>query len=390
MVAQEKDLGPPSIGELLPLEEITIYISNDRESPLVAKVANTLKERVVGQDEACEVVARHVVMAEAGIVQPDRPKAVLFFLGPKGTGKTSMAKALAYYMFGEEAKKHLKIIPCGEFEDSHSVYLLIGAPPGYIGHDDPPLISAEFLQKPNIVVFDEIEKADFALTYLLLNIMEEGKMMVSQPSGPKSAMTHEVSFGQSILIFTSNIGSEDIQKYLKGTFGFVSSDQPVTDKSLESTAHRALRRYYMGIPEFIDRVDDIVVFKQLRKEHYLQIFQIAMAEQNGYMREQFIAPPMLKATERLAQYIVDKLDVREGARQMRHVLKRTVWTPLADLFLNQDMSGKEIQVDIVNGQIQFSYLRAQENTSGPTPKKPSPELEKAAAAAAKKKAKTAS
>ena len=290
------------------------------KSSRVETIAESLGGSVFGQDEACLAVARAVARQENGLNDPTRPLSVLFFAGPTGTGKTEMSRALSEYMFYSPKHPRLKIINCAEFNESHKVSILLGAPPGYVGYGTPPLIPPEFLRNKNIIVFDEIEKAHPDFWEALLSIMEEGKVgtRVGNALGAKEI---DLDFTKSFLIFTSNVGAEEISS--KG-MGFNPH------KSVQSDALGGIRRHFKALPEFLGRVDEFVVFKELKRASYEKIYWKFLDEINSTLGT------YITTTQELMRHIVDNSIGEFGARDMRHAIDKILLQPLSDAMSSTD------------------------------------------------------
>src|SRR5271167_2142433 len=236
---------------------------------------NTLRRKIVGQDQAIEKVAEIYQMFLAGLNAPGRPVGNLLFLGPTGSGKTRVVEAVAEALFGD-AKACIKI-DCAEFQHSHEIAKLIGSPPGYLGHREThPLLTQEALNqwhteklKLSILLFDEIEKASDALWQLLLGILDKATLTLGD--------NRRVDLSQCIIILTSNLGSSEMSNLVDGGLGFAQKAKQVDsslDEKIDRTAVDAARRKFT--PEFMNRIDKVVAFKTLRPEHLEQILDIEL------------------------------------------------------------------------------------------------------------------
>lgn len=318
------------------LERVTL------ESSHTDDIAMSLQETVFGQDEACRALARRIAIFESGLSNPDRPLGVELFLGPTGTGKTEMSHALATHLFHDRNSEQLKIIDCAEFSQGHSTSSFTGAPPSYIGYGDELLISEDFLANRNIIVFDEIEKAHPDLHKLLLGIMEDGRMRFNKKDGQGV-----LNFSNSIIILTSNVGVKEAQALQegKGRIGFGQQDQSPRDTNQENkqVSLQALRN--MFAPEFINRIDDIVVFKELEDAQFDLIFNKFLNEINDIVVQRNENAPFIAATVEFKDFILGKIDRRYGARDIKRHLDRELLENIADIFMGVDIRGSILVAD---------------------------------------------
>lgn len=311
----------------------------EKPESYVVSVAKELGQIVFGQEEACRAVARRVAMFETGLNDPNRPLGVEFFLGPTGVGKTEMAHALSKHLFGDPNSNQLKIIDCSEFWDRHTVARLLGAPPSYVGYGDPPLIDQNFLNNRNIIVFDEVEKGSQQLHRVLLSIMEDGRA-TARIRTPFGAVETELDFTKSILILTSNVGADLLEKARRGGghIGF----NPSSTKNLEEVGKQALKEEFKHMPEFVGRLDDIVVFQPLQREQYERIFWKFIEEMNKDLSQQLKSPPYITATAEFRDFILSKIDYKFGARDMRHILDKELLERVADYLMAYNLYGKPV------------------------------------------------
>lgn len=323
----------------------------EKPESLVFSIARNLEQTVYGQEEACRVLARRVAMFEAGLSDPNRPLGVEFFLGPTGTGKTETSHALAKHLFDDPNSSQLKIIDCSEFWDRHTVARLVGAPPSYVGYGDPPLITPGFLNNRNIIVFDEVEKGSTQLHRILLSIMEDGRLRARQRVEYGTVET-VLDFSKSVIILTSNIGAAELEKVRRGggKIGFNASSTP---QKLEDIGKEELKKEFKDMPEFVNRIDDVVVFKPLEKQHYEKIFWKFLGELNNDLCQQLKAPPFISASTEFRDYIMSKVDYKFGARDMRHILDQELLERLADYLMANNLNGKPVVATYESGEIEF-------------------------------------
>src|SRR3974390_2228729 len=300
---------------------LATVLDPSRRSGDAREFENSLRRKIVGQDQAIEKVAEIYQMFLAGLNAPGRPVGNLLFLGPTGSGKTRVVEAVAEPLFGD-ARACIKI-DCAEFQHSHEIAKLIGSPPGYLGHREThPLLTQEALNqwhteklKLSILLFDEIEKASDALWQLLLGILDKATLTLSD--------NRKIDFSQCVIIMTSNLGATEMMNLVDGGFGFapkvVEVDEPFDDK-IQRTAVEAARRKFT--PEFMNRIDKTVVFKTLRDEHLSQILDIelGMVQQRVLMAagtNQFV----FNCTSAVKEYLLKEgTDPRYGARHLKRAI----------------------------------------------------------------------
>src|SRR5205807_121189 len=277
---QEEVDGPPPSGSGLkdPMRtNLATVLDPTRRSNDAKEFDNALRRKIVGQDQAIEKVAEIYQMFLAGLNPPGRPVGNLLFLGPTGSGKTRVVEAMAESMFGD-ARACIKI-DCAEFQHSHEIAKLIGSPPGYLGHREThPLITQEALAashteklKLSFLLFDEIEKASDALWQLLLGMLDKATLTLGD--------NRRVDLSQTVIFLTSNLGGGEISELMQGGMGFIQpKDKPATgmDAKVERTAVEAARRKFS--PEFMNRLDSVVVFRPLKREELDEVLAIELGQ----------------------------------------------------------------------------------------------------------------
>jgi ATP-dependent Clp protease ATP-binding subunit ClpC len=312
------------------------------ESERLLQMEAALHQRVIGQDEAIQAIARAVRRSRAGLKDPKRPIGSFIFLGPTGVGKTELTKALAQFMFGTEDA--LIQIDMSEFMERHSVSRLVGAPPGYVGYEDAGQLTEALRRRPySIVVFDEIEKAHPEAHNMLLQIMEEGHLA--------DARGRRVDFRNAIVVMTSNIGAELIRQ--TSSLGFnIQRDVEVEAKyafdEMRKKLMEALRKAFR--PEFVNRVDAIIVFHALTREQIAQIVDLELAKVSERLADHQI---LLQASES-ARALLAQLgfDPEMGARPLRRVIQNKVEDRLSDGLLSGEFrTGDRVMVDAAEGEI---------------------------------------
>jgi ATP-dependent Clp protease ATP-binding subunit ClpB len=292
-----------------------------------------LHERVVGQDEAVALVANAIRRNRAGLSDPNRPIGSFIFLGPTGVGKTELAKALAQFMFDDD--KAMVRVDMSEYMEKHSVSRMIGAPPGYVGYDEGGQLTEHVRRRPySVILFDEIEKGHPDVFNTLLQILDDGRLTDGQG--------RTVDFKNTVIIMTSNVGSHIIHD--ANPIGF-SVNQKVKNNSQEEVRKRlleALRQTFR--PEFLNRVDDIIVFNTLSKEHLEVIIDLQLKRIEKMLAERGLKLVVTKAAKELI--ISDGYDPNFGARPMRRSIQRLVQDPLAlRLLAGEYLAGETVVVD---------------------------------------------
>lgn len=294
-----------------------------------------LHQRVVGQDEAVKAVSRAVRRAQSGLKSPKRPIGSFLFLGPTGVGKTELARALAEVLFDDEDA--VIRVDMSEYMEKHSVARMVGAPPGYVGHDEGGQLTEAVRRKPySIVLLDEIEKAHPDVFNILLQVLDDGRLTDSQG--------RTVDFKNTVIIMTSNIGASHIKN---STVGFGTSNTGEENKAeygkMKSRVMEALKATFR--PEFLNRVDETIVFHALEKEHIMQIVDLMMKDLHKRLAEQDIT--MEVTAEAKAKLVENGYDPAYGARPLRRTIQREVEDPLAeDLLRGRYKAGDVVKVDV--------------------------------------------
>ena len=296
-----------------------------------------LRKTIVGQDEAIQTISKAVRRGRAGLKDPRRPIGSFMFLGPTGVGKTALTKALACFLFGSE--EALTQIDMSEFMERHNVSRLVGAPPGYVGFEEAGQLTEAIRRRPySIVVFDEIEKAHPEAHNMLLQIMEEGQLT--------DARGHKVDFRNTIIVMTTNIGSEEIRRQGSLGFSLKKNEKEEESKNYEEMRKRlldSLRKVFR--PEFINRLDGIIVFHPLNAEHIRNIVNVELEKVAVRMQEHNIA---LTATDAALDLIASEgFNPEMGARPLRRVLQDKVEDRLSDAVLSHEFNdGDHVIVDV--------------------------------------------
>ena len=286
-----------------------------------------LHRRVIGQDEAVTAVAEAVLRARSGLKDPKRPIGSFIFLGPTGVGKTELARALAEYLFDDE--RAMVRIDMSEYQEKHTVSRLIGAPPGYIGYDEGGQLTEAIRRRPySVVLFDEIEKAHHDVFNTLLQVLDDGRLTDGQG--------RTVDFKNVIVIMTSNIGSHLILEY-RGAF-----EGPLYEQ-MKETVLGELRKAFR--PEFLNRLDEIIVFHALTQEHLKQIVEIQLSGLRARLAERHVTLVLTDAAR--TRLVSEGYDPAYGARPLKRAIQREIETPLARLILAGEVrDGQEVLVDV--------------------------------------------
>ena len=321
----------------------------EEESQRLLKMEDELRKGIIGQEDAIIAISRAVRRARAGLKDPKRPIGSFMFLGPTGVGKTELTKALAKFMFGsEDAAVQLDM---SEFMERHTASRLVGAPPGYVGYEDAGQLTEALRRRPySIVVFDEIEKAHPEVHNMLLQIMEEGHL--------SDAKGRKVDFRNAIIVMTSNIGADVIKK--QSSLGFALKRDEITEERLSYEDMRkklgeSLKRAFR--PEFINRMDSVVIFRSLNKEDIQKIVSLELDKVALRLKDHDL---VLTATaEALALLAEQGFDAEFGARPLRRVIQQKVEDPLSDKLLSGEFTdGASVQVNVnEDGEIVLNKLQ---------------------------------
>ncbi len=314
-------------------------MEGEREKLL--KMEERLHERVVGQDEAIRAVANAIRRARAGLQDPNRPIGSFIFMGPTGVGKTELARALAEFLFDDE--RNMVRIDMSEYQERHTVSRLIGAPPGYVGYEEGGQLTEAVRRRPySVVLFDEIEKAHPEVFNVLLQVLDDGRLT--------DGHGRTVDFRNTVIIMTSNIGSQ----YLASLPTDVPEEtfRDLFEKAKEQ-ALAELRRHFR--PEFLNRIDEIIVFQPLTFDHLMQIVDIQMRRLKQLLAERRITIELTEAAKR--QLVEEGYDPVYGARPLKRVIQRRVQDPLAIKILSGDVrDGDHVVVDFRDGEFVFDVI----------------------------------
>jgi ATP-dependent Clp protease ATP-binding subunit ClpC len=322
----------------------------ETEAQKLLNMEERLHERIIGQDEAVRAVSDAIRRARSGLKDPKRPIGSFIFLGSSGVGKTELAKALAEFLFGDE--EALIQLDMGEYQERHTVSRMIGAPPGYVGYDEGGQLTEAVRRRPyRVVLFDEIEKAHPEVWNSLLQILEDGRLTDGQG--------HTVDFRNTVIVMTSNLGTRYAAD--SGALGFVTPTEKDSDKEMQRDIERALKKEFR--PEFINRIDEIIIFHDLMREHVLQIVGLQMKDIAERLAEQGLS---IVLTDAAREWLADEgYEPQFGARPLRRTLQRHVESPLSVRLLEGTFQeGDTVLIDTQDGGITFSQ---QEELAKPAP-----------------------
>ncbi len=314
------------------------------------ELENELHKRVVSQDEAIKVVAKCIRRSRSGLKDPKRPMGCFIFVGPSGVGKTLLARALAEFLFGNEDA--LIQLDMSEYMEKHNVSRLVGAPPGYVGFEEGGQLTERIRRRPySVVLLDEIEKAHSDVTNMLLQVMEEGRLTDS--------FGRHIDFRNTILIMTSNIGADLIKNQGGSGFGFGKRDAETNYERMKDILHKEAERFFR--PEFLNRLDDLIVFQSLTREN-LEI--IVNYELNKVFKRLADRGLSLELCEDAKEFLIDKgYDLEFGARPLRRAIERHVEDPLSEKLLMNDFEGVDlIKVSVLDDSLHFEGFKTEDNS----------------------------
>ena len=320
-----------------------VPVSNltEAEADKLLRMEGVLHERIIGQEEAVTALSKAIRRSRSGLKDPKRPSGSFIFLGPSGVGKTELSKALAEFLFGTEDA--LITYDMSEYMEKHSVSRLVGSPPGYVGFDEGGQLTKAVRQRPySVVLFDEIEKAHPDVFNILLQILEEGRLTDSQG--------RSVDFRNTVIIMTSNVGARQIAE--TAPLGFTPDSQKgLSDKEIKSRVMSEMKKLFR--PEFLNRLDEIIVFKSLAEEQIAQIVDLMVAD----LRDRLIAMDMTINLTPEARALVAKegTDTTMGARPLRRAIQRLLEDPISEQLLAGTWhAGSVIDVDVKDGELTFT------------------------------------
>ena len=311
----------------------------ETESEKLLNMEERLHERIIGQDAAIHAISDAIRRARSGLKDPSRPIGSFIFIGPSGVGKTELAKALAWFMFDDEDA--LVRIDMSEYHEQHTVSRLFGAPPGYVGYEEGGQLTEAVRRRPyRVVLFDEIEKAHPEVWNALLQILDDGRMTDGQGN--------VVDFRNTILIMTSNLGTEYVQK--GGTLGFLQKTESDEDRQAHDKVEKALKAAFR--PEFLNRIDEIIMFSPLSLDEMEHIVTLQMKEVQDRLNEYNIHVELTEAARKWLAH--EGYDPAFGARPLRRAIQKYVESPLSvELLAHRFTAGNSVEVNVEDGKIVF-------------------------------------
>ncbi|MGI9594698.1 MAG: ATP-dependent Clp protease ATP-binding subunit [Acidimicrobiales bacterium] len=338
------EVNEESIAEVLSIwTGIPVYKLTEEETEKLLRMEDELHKRVIGQSDAIHAVAQSIRRTRAGLKDPKRPSGSFIFLGPTGVGKTELAKTLSEFLFGDD--KALITLDMSEYMEKHTVSRLVGSPPGYVGYEEGGQLTEAVRRKPfSVVLFDEIEKAHPDVFNTLLQILEEGRLTDSQG--------RSVDFRNTVLIMTSNLGTQDLRK---ATLGFSKNDEAVTYERMKEKVNDALKIHFR--PEFLNRIDETIVFHELSRDEVTEIVDLMIHRTLEQLEGQGIG---LELTVEAKHFLADKgYDPSMGARPLRRAIQRQIEDVLSEKLLYKEFrAGQIIVVDVVtddDGRKELSF-----------------------------------
>lgn len=330
-------------------EEKGVLLDPDRKSPKAADFEDRLSRLIVGQERAVRRMSGLFQIYLAGMNNPSRPIGTMLFLGPTGSGKTRVVEAAAEVLFNDP---HAVVkIDCAEFQHSHEIAKLIGSPPGYLGHrETSPMLTQENIDKAHtednkltFILFDEIEKASDSLWQLLLGILDKATLTLGD--------NRRVDFSKTVVILTSNLGAREMSDMISGGIGFAPTKQDKAkedneiDTKIYRTALEAAKRKFS--PEFMNRIDKVVVFRSLKEHHLRQILDIELASVQDRITESAGTKFVFECSEKAKEFLLNEgIDLKYGARHLKRAIERYLVYPLSNLVATEQVeTGDLVLVD---------------------------------------------
>ncbi|MBS1633902.1 MAG: ATP-dependent Clp protease ATP-binding subunit, partial [Bacteroidetes bacterium] len=325
----------------------------EAETEKLRKMADDMKTMVVGQDEAIQKVVKAIQRNRVGLKDPKKPIGTFIFLGPTGVGKTELARSLARYMFDSEDA--LIRIDMSEYMEKFTVSRLIGAPPGYVGYEEGGQLTEKVRRKPySVILLDEIEKAHPDIYNILLQVLDDGQLT--------DGLGRRVDFKNTLIIMTSNIGVRQLKDFGDGVGFATQARSQNVDENNKAVIEKAMKRTFS--PEFLNRIDDVIIFNSLTRDHILQIIDILM---KGVMKRLSNLGFGLELTEEAKSFLAEKgYDQQFGARPLHRALQKYLEDPLAEEILNLHVKAGDLliaDVDKENNRLKFSFGKQVEEKS---------------------------
>ncbi|MEM9613457.1 MAG: ATP-dependent Clp protease ATP-binding subunit [Actinomycetota bacterium] len=328
------EVNEESIAEVLSIwTGIPVYKLTEEETEKLLRMEEELHKRVIGQEDAIRAVSQSIRRTRAGLKDPKRPSGSFIFLGPTGVGKTELAKTLSEFLFGDDSA--LITLDMSEYMEKHTVSRLVGSPPGYVGYEEGGQLTEAVRRKPfSVVLFDEIEKAHPDVFNALLQILEEGRLTDSQG--------RSVDFRNTVLIMTSNLGTQDLRK---STLGFAKADEAISYERMKEKVNDALKVHFR--PEFLNRIDETIVFHELSKDEVTEIVDLMIKRTADQLEGQGIGLELTVDAKHLLAEM--GYDPTMGARPLRRAIQRSIEDVLSEKLLYKEFrAGQIIVVDVVD------------------------------------------
>jgi ATP-dependent Clp protease ATP-binding subunit ClpC len=318
-----------AVAEVLALwTGIPVYRLTEEETERLLKMEDELHKRIIGQENAVAAVSQSIRRTRAGLKDPKRPSGSFIFLGPTGVGKTELAKTLTEFLFGDDDA--LITLDMSEYMEKHTVSRLVGSPPGYVGYEDGGQLTEAVRRKPfSVVLFDEIEKAHPDVFNTLLQILEEGRLTDSQG--------RSVDFRNTVLIMTSNLGTQDLRK---ANLGFTTDDSAMSYERMKEKVNDSLKNHFR--PEFLNRIDETIVFHELSRDEVLQMVDLQLVRLTGQLESQGLGIEVKQSAKELLAEL--GYDPQLGGRPLRRAIQRHIEDSLSEKILYKEFSAGEIIV----------------------------------------------
>ena len=325
---------------------IPIVSLKEAESKKLLRIEAELHKRVISQRPAISALARAIRRSRAGLKNPHRPVGSFLFLGPTGVGKTEVARCLAEFLFG--SNRSMIRFDMSEFMEKHAVSKLIGSPPGYVGHEEGGQLTEKVRRKPySVILLDEIEKAHPDIYNILLQVLDDGQLT--------DGLGRKVDFKNTTIIMTSNIGVRQLKDFGDGVGFQTAAKMQTTDETNKAVIEKALKRTFS--PEFLNRIDDVVIFNSLHKEHIFQIIDILM---KGVLKRLNNLGFTLELTEDAKNFLAEKgYDAQFGARPLHRAIQKYLEDPLAEEILSMSIKQGDVLVadlDKENSKLKFTFI----------------------------------
>lgn len=323
------------------ITKIPLHKLDPENNKRFVNIESELSEKVVGQEDAVKAISKSIRRNVVGLKRDKKPIGSFLFLGPTGVGKTSLAKALADFMFGNE--EAMLRIDMSEYMEKFSISRLIGAPPGYVGYEEGGVLTEKVKRKPySLILFDEIEKAHRDVANILLQILDEGTLTDS--------FGNKINFSNTVIIITSNLGAKEMNS--KNGLGFGAREEEAVNSKIKETALEELKLYFN--PEFLNRLDDIIVFDSLNNDCLKSIIDMMVVEINDMLKEKHIS---IELTDKAKKYLIDKgFDKKYGARSLRRFIQKEIEDELSIEILNEHIDiNDHILIDSDEEKLLFNY-----------------------------------